>query len=352
MERSLSELVEGYSCVAIIGMEKNAGKTTVLNHLLGRRPSLVQAITSIGYDGEDTDQVTGTDKPSIYVGCGTLVATASGLLGQCDFTRELLGFTDFHTPMGEVVIVRALSDGFAQIAGPSTTVQMTALIEMLKAAGAAQIFIDGAAARKSTAAISSSDACILATGIAFSPGINDIVEQTRHYADLLMLPGFTDDAYRCSGRISEGLNDCILLDDQGNVAGQACSFEDSCADLIVGRSGKATSAIFKGAVTQRLIQRILDKSRQLGWLRLVAEDGTRFLLTSAQAKELKVRGAALYVMNPVNLLAVTVNPVSPGGLRLDGHELQRRVAGGLNVPVFDVLAANLPQISQTRPVHA
>lgn len=338
MERSLAELVEGCRCVAIIGMEKNAGKTTVLNHLLGSRPAVIQAITSIGYDGEDTDQVTGTGKPSIYVGCGTLVATANGLLGQCDFTRELLRLTDFHTPMGEVVILRALSDGYAQIAGPSTTVQMGRLVAMLQASGADQVFIDGAAARKSTAAISSSDACILATGAAFSHNIEQIVEQTQHYVELLSLS--TINIGLRQNISGAGLNDCILLDNRGEIIAKTCALEESCADMIVSQAGNQTTAFFKGAVTQRLIQRLLDKSRSLGWLDLVAEDGTRFLLSSQQRQELMRRQADLHVLHQANLLAVTINPISPSGLLLDTKELRNRISEKIRLPVFDVMAAD------------
>ena len=54
--------------MSIVGMCKNAGKTTMLNWLLahtGRRQIL--GLTSIGRDGESTDVVTGTEKPSIFV---------------------------------------------------------------------------------------------------------------------------------------------------------------------------------------------------------------------------------------------------------------------------------------------
>ena len=337
MERSLAELVEGCRCVAIIGMEKNAGKTTVLNQLISNRPAVVQAITSIGYDGEDTDQVTGTGKPSIYVGCGTLVATASGLLGQCDFTRELLRFTGFHTPMGEVVIVRALSDGYAQIAGPSTTVQMGRLVDMLQASGAEQVFIDGAAARKSTAAISSSDACILATGAAFSHDIRQIVEQTQHQVELLTLPAAAKNLPQSP--YCADLNDCLLFNDQGEIVARACALEENCADMIVSQADVSTTALFKGVVTQKLIQRLLDKSRSLAWLDLVAEDGTRFMISSQQRLELRRRLANLRVIHPANLLAVTINPTSPSGLRLDTNELRRQISANISLPVFDVMAS-------------
>ncbi len=333
MGRSLAELVEDCRCVAIIGMEKNAGKTTVLNYLLSRRPTIVQAITSIGYDGEDTDQVTGTEKPAIYVGCGTLVATANGLLGACDFTRELLRFTDLHTPMGEVVIVRALSDGYAQIAGPSTTVQMGRLVEMLRSEGVDQIFIDGAAARKSTAAISASDACILATGAACSGDIDQLIEQTRHYVELLTLRQCSDPAIETG--FASGNGECRIFADGRPVAG-VDSLDDCCVEKILAYAGHRATVVFHGAVTRQVVQKLLDKARKLDWLRLVAEDGTRLLMNAEQKRELLARGASLQVMNPVNLVAVTVNPMSPAGLRLDSDELSRRLGAVISVPVFDV----------------
>ena len=150
--------VNQFSCIAITGMAKNTGKTSVLNRILSEETSKIRAITSIGYDGESSDQVTGTEKPEIYVRKGSLIATADGLLPFCDFTKELLSYTGFNTPMGEAIIVRALSDGYAQIAGPSTRSQMEDTVRQLKDLGAEQIFIDGALSRKSTAAIAFSDA--------------------------------------------------------------------------------------------------------------------------------------------------------------------------------------------------
>ena len=338
MGRSLAELIDDCRCVAIIGMEKNAGKTTVLNHLLSRRPPIIQAITSIGYDGEDTDQVTGTEKPAIYVGCGTLVATANGLLGACDFTRELLRFTDLHTPMGEVVIVRALSDGYAQIAGPSTTVQMGRLVDMLRSEKTDQIFIDGAAARKSTAAISASDACILATGAACSGDIDQLVEQTRHYAELLTLPKFTDPLIDTASAC--GIGECRIFTEGKLVAG-VDSLDDSCVENILAQAGNPTTVVFHGAVTRQVVQKLLDKARKLDWLKLVAEDGTRLLMNADQKRELQARGASLQIINPVNLVAVTVNPTSPAGLRLDGDELCQRLGAVISIPVFDVCRSTL-----------
>ena len=78
----LYELIKPYSSVSLIGMCKNAGKTTVLNRLIKdcRRMDESIALTSIGRDGERSDLVTNTKKPEIFVYDGTIIATAEKLL--------------------------------------------------------------------------------------------------------------------------------------------------------------------------------------------------------------------------------------------------------------------------------
>ena len=108
--------------ISIVGMCKNAGKTTMLNWLLahtGRQQVL--GLTSIGRDGESTDVVTGTEKPSIFVPAGTLIATAKDMLRLGDVTQEILVTTGIPTPL---IIMRARSDGYVQLAGPSITAQL------------------------------------------------------------------------------------------------------------------------------------------------------------------------------------------------------------------------------------
>ena len=147
MSASISELVWGFRSVSIIGMCKNAGKTTVLNRLIQElsHSGQVLALTSIGRDGEDKDLVTGTKKPGIYVARGTLIATAADLIVRhCDITLEILASTSINTPMGEVILLRARSDGSIQLAGPSTTGQLARVREEFFRLGAHKVLIDGA----------------------------------------------------------------------------------------------------------------------------------------------------------------------------------------------------------------
>ena len=99
MREALLRELNGIRTLSIVGMCKNAGKTTVLNWLLSHAaPGRVLGLTSIGRDGESVDVVTGTDKPGIFVPEGTLIATAKDMLALSDVTMEIVHTTGIPTP--------------------------------------------------------------------------------------------------------------------------------------------------------------------------------------------------------------------------------------------------------------
>ena len=75
--------------IAVIGLVKNAGKTTVVNALMDNVP-LRFGLTSLGLDGERTDHLTGFDKPRIVPPRGTLIATTVGSLDRSHYAMEQL----------------------------------------------------------------------------------------------------------------------------------------------------------------------------------------------------------------------------------------------------------------------
>ncbi len=319
---NISDIVNKYRCIAITGLAKNTGKTSVLNAILSDNSDKIRGITSIGYDGEDIDQVTNTEKPVIYVKKGTFLATADGLLNRCDFTKELLKYTGFNTPMGEVIIVRALSDGYAQIAGPSTRSQMEQTVQYLQEAGAQQIFIDGAANRKSTAAITFSDACILATGAAFSHNIEEITEETVLFSKLLTLPKASPELLKKSKQVN--------------------SIDRNSVNSILSELNANNSIFFEGAVSTNLLKQLLKAQKTDTNLYIIAEDGTRFLTDSATLSQIESKGIALYIKAPINLIAITINPGSPDGTVISSHKLIKALSDQIpGIPILDVKLSSL-----------
>ena len=124
-------------------MDKNVGKTTVLNYLINKTEgSVILVLTSIGRDGESTDRVTYTPKPLVFIQKGTLVATTKHCLMNSDITKEILESTNIKTPMGNIIIARSKSDGYIDLACPSTTTQMKYIVDKLYMFGAEKKFVD------------------------------------------------------------------------------------------------------------------------------------------------------------------------------------------------------------------
>lgn len=327
----LYSLIQPYKSLCIIGMCKNAGKTTVLNCLIdgcfthGSRIGL----TSAGRDGESSDLVTNTKKPEIFVYSDTLIATSEAAMKLGSISREILGTTGMNTPMGEVILMRAMCDGFVQLAGPSMTSQLTRIRDMLLSHGAQRVFIDGALSRKSLAMPAVSDAAILCSGASYSADMTKVVCDTACSARLfsLTLPD-TPLPPLPEGKL-------IVIRDGG---------AEVCADMIgvteeIKRGGVA-AVVLRGGVTETSARILLGAGRLLGGIELIAQDASRLLISSNSIEKLMLCGARLAVMHSMKLIAVTVNPFSAYGrhfIKGAFFEAMNRAIEPFALPVIDVL---------------
>ena len=291
--------------MSIVGMCKNAGKTTMLNWLLahtGRRQIL--GLTSIGRDGESTDVVTGTEKPSIFVPAGTLIATAKDMLRLGDVTKEILITTGIPTPLGEVVVMRARSDGYVQLAGPSITAQLREVSRMFFELGATQSIIDGALGRKSLGARNVADGIVLCTGASYNMSMDKVIEDTANFCRLMDLPK----ADTLPPEATDGLEACLKEHGEAYIA---------------------------GALTDTMVIPLL-RSGLLRSSRLVVADPSKVLLKPDTLDKLAVRDVTLQTKDAARTLCVTVNPVSAYGWKFDKAEFIDRMRPSVKVPVINV----------------
>lgn len=330
MEQSLLHRIRPYGCVSLIGMCKNAGKTTVLNQLIreAEKENICLGLTSIGRDGEDQDLVTGTKKPEIYVPEGTLFATADSLaLRSCDVTKEILDTTDMYTPMGQVVLLKARSDGYIQLAGPSMTSQLALLRQEFFRFGAEKVLLDGALSRKSLCGRHVSEATILCTGASYHKNLQTVVSDTAYQCRILSLPETEDPLAR---RFGEGdARGLWLLTADGPVA-----VEGKLEDAL--RKTPARAIFFGGALTDLAVKSLLMSSVSLKDVALILRDSSKILLKAETFEKILRRGARVEVLESVHLVAVTVNPFSAYGFHFDPKELKETMEQAVGMPVHDV----------------
>lgn len=177
--------------VGIAGTAKNTGKTTALNALLRaaheHRTSV--GVTSIGYDGESVDTVTGLPKPKIFLEAGTIAATAESCVPTTGW--EVIEHTGLRTALGDVVILRCAASGPIVLAGPNTRVGLAALLARMSAHGPSLMCIDGALNR--LAPMSLADGLVIATGAAREADVSLLSKETEAIGALFAIP-LMDDA--------------------------------------------------------------------------------------------------------------------------------------------------------------
>ena len=158
-----------YDSLSIVGLEKNTGKTECLKYVLERIPleHTRIAVTSIGIDGETTDQVTLTQKPEITLREGMYFGTSEAHYRLRRLVSELVDVSDESTSLGRVVTAKALTRGKILLSGPSSTAGLQRWMQSTRRHGIDLAIIDGALSRMSLASPAVSQAMILATGAAY-----------------------------------------------------------------------------------------------------------------------------------------------------------------------------------------
>ena len=315
--------IKPYAVIGIIGLAKNTGKTTTLNALITRLQKETIAITSIGLDGEQIDQMTYLPKPKIQVKKGIIVATTTECLKQSQLDYDTLETTSIKTAIGRVIIVKIKSEGNIVVAGPTTNSDLKKVIEKLKKY-ANKVFVDGAFNRITFANIDCIDGIILATGasvhaqmektVAYTKSIIDSFsfEQTIHPIPLQapLMAQTKSDIYFCKRKTIASLNEKAVKD-------------------------TLQTLYLKGAITSSLIDGFIKHNYQ--HFTLVLEDATKLLIPPKYHTYLSNLAINIEVLKAIKLIAVTINPFSPKGNHYQPSAFLKAMQNATRVPVYNVL---------------
>lgn len=318
--------------LAIVGMEKNTGKTECLNYILhqlrGKGGSI--AITSIGIDGEKRDQVCQTVKPEIEVEEGMIFITSEKHFHEKRLVAEVLDVSGERTALGRLVTARAKSTGKVLLSGASDSAGLKRLIEEMKSMGVATTIVDGALSRLSLASPAVTDAMILATGAALSANIPQLVQKTKYIYDLIGLELAGKELVNKLYPIERGV---WAVDADGQVRDlnipSVFMLENSDGDIF--RYG--SRLYVSGAVSDKLLRFL---RMQKNPVELIVRDFTRIFAVADAYYGFIRKGGVIRVLQKSRLLAVTINPQSPEGFCLDSDKLKMAMEAELGVNVYDV----------------
>lgn len=332
--------------IGIAGTAKNTGKTTTLSWLLqsALEDGFLPAVTSIGYDGEAVDNVTGLPKPRLAVAPGMLVATAERCLSLGSAQLKILERSSLDTPLGPVFLALVHSPGLVVLAGPNKTSDLKVLLQRIREEKASVILVDGAFGR--LAPMQATDGLIMAQGAARFSEVSRLVAQTVALAGLFSLtgPAVSENAEGNRRVISAAsLLEVGVTPDRGMPSEKG---EDA---LVPGPDNRSSDFLVNGMLTLAALQSLVLQIKAPA--RIILENTIQLLLSGdveavwRLVSSLAEKGIEIWAQHPLPLLAFTINPFYPEWIEgsrifreryLQAEALEAALATTVPFPVFDV----------------
>ena len=334
----LHDLSTKYRTLSIVGMAKNAGKTTALNFLIEEAidEGIQLGITSTGRDGESQDLVTGTEKPRVYLEEDMLVAVPTLLYDLADAGLEVVKKTKYSTAIGELLICRVKDAGYVQVAGPVINAEQKLLCRDMMELGCSLILIDGAIDRKSIASPDTSDAIILSTGAVLSRKLNKVVEETAHVVNLYRTPEMEEGVIRDAITENNFDDKIMLVNGDAKIKKLDLATGLGAAKEINGAIDEDTRYIYiPGAFTNSVISDISLKN--LKQVQFVLKDPTKIFVNAMDWGIFRKKGWRVSVRKNIEIAAITVNPWAPAGYTFDNRFLLEEMQKAIpDIPIIDV----------------
>jgi len=244
--------------VGFAGTAKNTGKTTTALHVLqaGEAAGLRLALTSIGYDGENRDNVTGLPKPRYALQSGILVATGLTCLRSGTAVVRTIEETPIYTIFGQVVVGEVTRPGTVLLAGPNRSSDLQQVFDILARLGCSLALVDGALNR--LAPMTCVDGLALSTGAAFDQRIPHVVEHAGALLRLLRMPVIRGEAPVRDGLLVEFRDRTSSTLGYGSLIGKKL-----LEALLRALNAPVEKVYIPGACDPNLLKLVIDQKAEL-----------------------------------------------------------------------------------------
>lgn len=308
--------------IGILGTAKNTGKTTTFNFLLewSNLESIKVGLTSIGYDGEDIDNITGLPKPRIFVQKDNTIATAEQCLFSLEDKIKTIEKTDVHTALGRVVIGKARKEGLVVLAGPNKGIELQVIIQKLKQQKTEIILVDGALNRM--VPLIYCDALILTTGASRHTDIDLLVDEIESMSRVFTLP-LRKHKQVSNEELKMYQNNIVIIQNKRNsilLKGHSLINQKTFDSLINIIGNQECEEIYiPGIISDTVLKKIINKYYLLFQRKTIIINNPAFLLVGSRyigylkdiIDDILSRGIKLKTLYKLPILAVTINPFYP-----------------------------------------
>lgn len=336
---NIIEEIKKYKSLSIVGNYKNVGKTTTLNYIINKaKGNITLGLTSIGVDGEKEDVVTKTQKPRIYINRGSIIATSKNCYLESDITGEILENSEIHTPLGNIIIFKALSDGYVELAGPSRNSDIKYICDRLNNLGCDIALVDGALSRKTLASPSITQATIFCSGAVLSRDIDKVVEQIVFDVDMMTIGNINDKKLMDIYKHLEECKICIINNDYSYKKLNLKTTLNSQDEIISNLDDYSKYIFVNGIIVNSFIENLIKVSDKYKNKTILVKDGTKIFLDKLIYNKFISLGGNIKSIDKINLICISINPTSINGYSFCSEEIQSKLREKTSIKIFDVLS--------------
>ncbi len=331
--------------IGVVGTAKNTGKTTTLSYLMeyAHRSGRNMAVTGIGYDGEEIDNITMLPKSRLYLHKGTILTTAEMCLKRSPVEYRIILRTGISTALGELLIVEVTKSGYIVVAGPNKAASLSTVLDHIKKLKRDVVFVDGSINRMLPMSIV--NRLIFSTGAARNVEASFLTAEMKAIEFLFRPPVVSGDYNSETVSIVRNNENPVQLALRSVI-------DEEDVNLIRYQLSAGNNKIFiPGLISKDALQhidRIIVNSPEK--IQLVLASPFTLLLSEnvmglvPVIESLIEKGSKISYLRKPQLAGVTVNPFYPlyeGGrfsaAYIDKNKLMHEMKESLSTPVFNVM---------------
>ncbi len=322
-QRLLDKINSTDKITAVVGLSKNAGKTTFLNWLVGNFPKQKLGIITTGRDGENIDLVGGHSKPKVMVPTDCFFSTFANVISANSAKLEVIAKLPYFAGGQRLWLVKALESLNTEIVGPATAKEQLELAEFILENGAKHIFIDGSLDRKSVALSPKIGSLVVVA----SPVFGKLSDLRKELGRLVLLSNLKQADYN----ISDDTKICYRTQNNTIVSNLSSILNNEKELLKLSNISEAEWIYFPKAFTSRSYATLKNLISNCN---LVFKHPLHLQLDFAQLENIFARTT---VLNKITIDGIALNSYAVNGNHLDSDILRAEVRKDFkDIAVVDV----------------
>ncbi|MFW9896033.1 MAG: hypothetical protein ACFFD7_09550, partial [Candidatus Thorarchaeota archaeon] len=111
---------------------------------------------------------------------------------------------------------------------------------------------------------------------------------------------------------------------------------DSARLIIDNLEEDSSHVVINGAITDKLLEDLIKSIQKYRGITFLVSDATTLFLSKKILKKFQKKVGSIKVLNPIKIIAVTINPTSPDGYEFDKDDFLKSLAKEVNIPVYNL----------------